>query len=295
MFASAFEKATKFTRPLVICLRHMDGSCSSGMGTFVLLNADGWAVTAHHIIAEFGKFQQQIGLAKIHRAALDAVAAEPDPNKRRAKSRRLPNNDKLVEEFAVWFGQDDVNVEDGSLREYPFADIALVRLTGLDFPADMEFPTFKRDGSLRPGTSLIKVGYPFHTVEPKYLSDENRFWFDDTTMRPIPIDGIFTRLTPLVLPPHVAVEPPGLPMQRLESSSPGLRGQSGGPTLDMAGNVWGIQSSTVHLDLGFSPSKRDDRNRDIVEHQFLNVGWGIPPGTLEHVFQHAGVQVSWTD
>jgi hypothetical protein len=39
----------------------------------------------------------------------------------------------------------------------------------------------------------------------------------------------------------------------VEMSSPGLRGQSGGPRFDVNGMVWGLQSRTQHLALGFSP------------------------------------------
>jgi S1-C subfamily serine protease len=37
----------------------------------------------------------------------------------------------------------------------------------------------------------------------------------------------------------------------IELSSPGLRGQSGGPLFDPTGVVYGMQSSTRHLHLGF--------------------------------------------
>jgi hypothetical protein len=59
----------------------------------------------------------------------------------------------------------------------------------------------------------------------------------------------------------------------LETSSPGLGGQSGGPIFDEHGTIWAIQSRTIHLELGFSPSVTTN-GRTTVEHQFLNLGLG---------------------
>ncbi len=50
----------------------------------------------------------------------------------------------------------------------------------------------------------------------------------------------------------------------IETSSPGLRGQSGGPLVDEDGKVCGIQSYTIHYSLKFN-----------VQDQFLHVGRAI--------------------
>ena len=52
----------------------------------------------------------------------------------------------------------------------------------------------------------------------------------------------------------------------IETSSPGLRGQSGGPLVDVNGNVCGIQVNTYHYPLDFQGIARD---------QFLNVGRAV--------------------
>lgn len=62
----------------------------------------------------------------------------------------------------------------------------------------------------------------------------------------------------------------------LETSSPGLRGQSGGPIFDSKGTIWAVQSQTMHLQLGFSP-KIQKNGHEVEENQFLNVGLGIHP------------------
>ena len=65
----------------------------------------------------------------------------------------------------------------------------------------------------------------------------------------------------------------------IETSSPGLRGQSGGPTFDKEGKLWAIQSKTMHLPLGFSPKLVID-GKEVVENQFLNVGHGVHVATI---------------
>ena len=80
----------------------------------------------------------------------------------------------------------------------------------------------------------------------------------------------------------------------LETSSPGLMGQSGGPIFDVRGTVWSIQSRTMHLPLGFNPPV-PNATRGEVEHQFLNVGWGTHPQTLVGALRGRGVTFALSD
>ena len=82
-----------------------------------------------------------------------------------------------------------------------------------------------------------------------------------------PNDGIHTRVVIFV------DEKSKRKVEFIETSSPGLRGQSGGPIFDTEGNLWGLQSRTFHHSLGFSP-KIKIKNKEFEEQQFLNVGVG---------------------
>jgi hypothetical protein len=91
---------------------------------------------------------------------------------------------------------------------------------------------------------------------------------------------------------NVLAQPgPGFPVSFVETSSPGLRGQSGGPTFDVEGNIWAIQSQTRHLPLGFSPEIKDG-GQNHKEHQFLNVGMGTHVETLLGLFKLIGIKHS---
>lgn len=101
------------------------------------------------------------------------------------------------------------------------------------------------------GTSLCKLGFPFHSNEPTF--DEQKGFVLPPGSFPIPIfpiDGIYTRT--------VNIESNGAkpyPLMFIETSTPGLRGQSGGPIFDVNGAIWAIQSQTHHLKLGFGDNQ----------------------------------------
>ncbi|MCQ2070262.1 MAG: serine protease, partial [archaeon] len=58
----------------------------------------------------------------------------------------------------------------------------------------------------------------------------------------------------------------------VETTTPGMRGQSGGPIFDTAGRIYAMQSRTEHIPLGFE-----------VGNQFMNIGMGVHGGTIRQV------------
>jgi hypothetical protein len=98
-----------------------------------------------------------------------------------------------------------------------------------------------------------------------------------------PIEGILTRVMNFV---DVGGSVPPYPMQKIETSSPGLLGQSGGPMFDQEGTVWAIQSETAHLPLGFDA---------VVTPQFLNVGRGAHVSTVLGLFDEHGIAYKKSD
>ena len=60
MFAKACERVYKFTRPLIISTRTVDGTVSSSCGTFIIINPEGWILTAGHLFDSFVKYQQDM-------------------------------------------------------------------------------------------------------------------------------------------------------------------------------------------------------------------------------------------
>ena len=75
----------------------------------------------------------------------------------------------------------------------------------------------------------------------------------------------------------------------VETSTPGLRGQSGGPVFDTEGRLCAMQVQTVHMPLGFHPTVEYD-GKSVVENQFLNVGLGVHVRTIRAVLDDRGVR-----
>ena len=61
-------------------------------------------------------------------------------------------------------------------------------------------------------------------------------------------------------------------MLYVETSTPGLKGQSGGPIFDTNGHIYAMQVQPNHIPLGFHPISEYD-GKSIEKNQFLNVGY----------------------
>jgi hypothetical protein len=112
-----------------------------------------------------------------------------------------------------------------------------------------------------------------------------KFSLNEIHLYIFPIEGILTRL--------IERGPSAASYRKLfvETSSPGLNGKSGGPVLDTSGVVWGVQSQTRHLSLGFNPEVPDEAGGSTKheEHQFLNVGRAAHPETIVGLLKENGV------
>ncbi len=142
---------------------------------------------------------------------------------------------------------------------------------------------------MQPGRSLCRLGFPFHSVQPVFHPERNAFELPPGSI-PLPLfpnDGILTRIVEVEVAPPLDPPPP-FKFQFIETSSPGLLGQSGGPIFDQNGTVWGIQSRTVHHPLGFSPPVPGGKPSE-KEHQFMNVGWGVHAETIVGAMRDLGI------
>jgi hypothetical protein len=291
MFAQACEKARQFTRPVVVSHRRHDGACLAAIGAFVVLNADGWAVTAWHIVEEIEKLMKaarQYGDTEKQRASIYADKAL-DKKSRGKVLKALPTaKAETVTNASAWWSWDKVRLKE--FAAMAAVDLVFVRLEPFDPAWVTAYPMFKDPArQMAQGRSLCRIGFPFHTIEPVFDSAKNAFQLPPGSL-PLPffpIEGILTRHVDVHLDP--APNPaPTFRFRLLETSSPGLRGQSGGPIFDQNGTVWGIQSQTRHFPLGFSPPVPGGKP-DQKEHQFLNVGWGVHAETIVGAMKERGI------
>ena len=246
MFEEALDIASAFTFPYVGMRRRHDGKIFSTVGAVTVLNTDGWLLTAAHVLDE------------VRRAA--------------ASVRSDKRDDSLSHHVEIWVLPGFAKAKPRVVEAYrdPYADIAVARIEPFDASAVTGFPVLRSPSEpVRPGMSVCRVGYPFHTVQADY--DEQNDSFEITSGFPVPrfaLEGMVSRFH------NVVVEGRDEPVRYVETSTPGLRGQSGGPLIDVDGRVCGVQSHTAHLDLGFDASFEREGER-VVERQFLNVGRAV--------------------
>lgn len=285
MFVEACEMTSRFTRPVVSSVARVDGTVQSSMGTYFMINRDGWALTCAHII--------------------DATRQQrDDQNKMRAVDHRNseePGRDEKydpswIKAQSFWWGNDRIGVQTAHL--IGDLDIALVKLINIPDDFITEYPVFADPSTVKMGESVCRIGFPFVSISSTFDESTRGFRLEGIGQGMLPFfpnDAIITRLQNVQLKDAqgVAIPPNPLGIQNLqiETSTPGLRGQSGGPIFDVHGNIVGMQSVTRHIPLGFG-----DRNIDgkYMPEQFLNVGCGPFVTTLLKAMDHFGVKYKTT-
>jgi S1-C subfamily serine protease len=265
MFTHAVRTAAQFTFPYVGLRRRRCGHVFSTMGAFVVVNAEGWVLTSSHLVDEILTIEQEI-----------QTSAE--------------NSDDQVctDHVEIWalpgFSESRPRLAEATVR--PLADIALVRLEPFDAAAIGQFPSLRNTGRepIEQGMSVCRLGYPFHDIAAEWNAERHEFALGPDAF-PVPsfaLDGIVARFH------RVSSDTGADPATFIETSTPGLRGQSGGPLLDVEGRVCGIQSHTTHLDLGFDAGFQSGETT-VTERQFLNVGAATHASEVIALLEQVGV------
>jgi hypothetical protein len=293
MFQEAVKRASDFTFPVIISRKTVGGTCSSMIGTFVVINKEGWIVTAGHILSKWHQLAQGAEATREALAQQAAIKADASlTNKERA--RRLNAGIHVGKEdsqecsiFLAW-----PNVTLTQLRFFPATmpdlgeviDLGIAKLEPFDSGWVLNYPVFKDwQKDFEPGRSLCKLGFPFHQFTPTWDPAARQFILPPGAL-PLPrfpIEGIFTRTSEILFE---GPDKPPFPVRYVETSSPGFLGQSGGPTFDVKGTIWAIQAKTAHLALGFAG-----------QNQYFNVGLGVHPATMFPIFDEAGVKYLVSD
>jgi hypothetical protein len=251
MFSEAIRSASRFTFPYVGLRRRECGQVYSTTGAFVVFNPEGWVLTSAHIVEEI-------------LAAERETTGEVD-------SCETEDHGRCVEHVEIWavpgFERLRPSVTQAVVRS--FADIAVARLEPFE-SAMLDTRPVLRDCDTDPilqGMSVCRLGYPFHEIQAEWDAGRCEFILPQDAF-PVPsfaLDGIVSRFH------RVLAQDGGNETTFIATSTPGLRGQSGGPLLDPSGRVCGVQSHTLHLDLGFD-ARFPVGDKTVAERQFLNSG-----------------------
>lgn len=281
MFVEACEKMKKFTHPLVMSVVYADGRVTSSVGAYFFINREGWVITAAHVldpIRVHAEDQTKFRENARHNSEHPEDIRNPDPSWIKAQS--------------VWWGHQNIRYE--SVKLIGELDLALVKLVNIPEGFVTEYPVFKNPDKIVQGLSVCRGGYPFFRVNSTFDESKNAFALINVMPGSIPFfpnDGIISgKVFRGTLNPDGSPAPgpqTGILPMYLQTSTPGLKGQSGGPVVDVEGNIVGMQSQTQHLDLGFGDIQV---NGKYMPEQFLNVGLAVDVQTIIRLLEKEGVK-----
>jgi len=289
MFVNAIAAASGFTRPIHTITRlWRETTVVPGAATLFFVNADGWALTCKHVASQLVAAEQLAAKSATFKAERAHLAAG---KKSRQALRALERAHGLASGVTVEMHHRFINCVDGSfqleMRLHPTLDVALLQFKQFTALRPTAFAVFAARGDeLKQGKSLCRLGFPFPeftNFEYDAEADQIRWTTTGRAETPqFPIDGMVTR--------HLN-GPGGI--VGVEVSTPGLRGQSGGPAFDSDGVVWGMQSATNHLDLNFDVDMdvlRNGKSRHVRDSAFLHVGHCIHVNVLKQFMRDNGVR-----
>jgi S1-C subfamily serine protease len=289
MFVSAIEKICEFTMPIVVNFRLFDGSVRSGIGTFLIVNDEGWIITAEHILAPIMQVvEDKIKIEEYNKQIQEIEADDSiDPKKKRKKISRIPFSNDWITHYSIALGNTPFILGEALVFADKQNDVAVAKIENFDPKLVKSYPKFINPKSIKPGTMLCKMGFPFPTYQASFNEEKQQFVSSGDPKQDnivnFPLEGMYTR-------DIVFIDDNGNQVAKfIETSSPGIKGQSGGPTFDKDGNVWAIQSKTCTLPLDFVGIS-ETRGRKVEENQFLNVGWGVHPETIINILNFAGAK-----
>lgn len=271
MFIKAIEDVDKFTRPLHTITRNYAGLISPGASTFFFVNEDGVAITCKHVlnlIAQSDAINSQFNLFKADLAKL------PKDNKFKKNLLGLELKYKLKKETTVQVKNNFVNSVDTmtgmTYHAHPTLDLAIIIFQGFNKLLYNSYATFVTDpDKIKQGKFLCRLGYPFpefNNFQHNQVTDDIEWTNTGIQGSPrFPIEGMITRFVG-----------DGTQVIATELSTPGLRGQSGGPLFDNDGLIYGMQYETSHLHLGFDIKDKevvsDGKKTKVSNSPFLHVG-----------------------
>ncbi|MFI5188474.1 MAG: trypsin-like peptidase domain-containing protein [Chitinophagales bacterium] len=273
MFKTAIEKVGGFTRAIhFISNTFGENEVIPGAATLFFVNEDGIAITCKHVSS---LIRQTGDISKKYSAFLEE----------KRQLNRSGSYNKKLKELKEKYGYDKPGIDCQLLSqlvdcvdhfatidvvEHATADLAILKLKGFTNKLYTGYAVFaKNSNELQPGLFLCRLGYPFPEFSNFFYNEaEEKISWSSQPTRAVrfPIDGMVTR--------HIASADGKI--SGIELSTPGLRGQSGGPLFDQQGLIYGMQSMTNHLHLGFDMKNKEiisgGRKQRVTNQPFLHVG-----------------------
>lgn len=280
MYKKSIKDNSKYLVPFVQGIKYYGSdNIEHGLGTMIILNENGDILTCKHIADQFIVNDK---LNKNYNKLLNEIesAKDKDELKKVEKKYNLENNSVVLSKIDLPFKISNIEI-----KMHKYLDLAIISFKGIKIKLD-NYPVFSKENPMQ-GQSVCKLGYAFPEYSLfEYSKDKNDIVIKDKVISNFPLfpmDGIVTRL--------VMDENNNLSM--FEMSTPGIRGQSGGPIFSPEGLIYGIQSMTKQLDLNFDITgkvKRGIENKEVIYTPFINLGIGVSSKEIIKFLDENGVE-----
>ena len=291
MFIQAIERVAQFTRPVHSISRTYSGkNILPSAGTLFFVNDEGYAITCKHI-AEMLVSADTIN-QHYHNFNTEKKLLLQD-NRYRQLLKGLELKYKITPDSTIQLKNNFVDCVDSmsgfTFHLHPTLDLAIIKFNDYKKLHYTQFARFlKDDKTLLQGKFLCRLGFPFpEFTNYTYNSSTDDIEWTSTGINispRFPIEGMVTRF--------LADQPHGL--YGIELSTPGLRGQSGGPLFDSNGVVHGMQFSTKHLHLGFDLVDKEimvnGTMKKVSDYSFIHLGQCIHVNAIKAFLQQHNVR-----
>lgn len=289
MFVDAIQHISQFTRPIQSLIRtYGSKSPRPGLSTLFFVNEEGVAVTCKHVANLITAANQKLQQYREFKEKLEALNRD---HSFESAFEGLIKAYGYTEDTVVQIKNNFVGcvypLRQIQVHHHPEHDLAILHFKGQSQTRYKGYATFlKNMDELKPGKTLCRAGFPFPEYS-NYMYDEEKdemFFKPQTTPNiPIfPLEGMVTR--------NIASKKGEI--FAIELSTPGLKGQSGGPLFDSKGRIFGMQQSTKHLHLGFDIENKDivtkHGRRKVNNYAFLHLGQCIRADIIKQFLDEKG-------
>jgi hypothetical protein len=287
MFIDAIEMVAGYTRPIHTIIRTYGGKqLIPGAATIFFVNEDGYAITCKHVA-------EMLLSAEPTNAHFAKFRGERQTLQSKQMLKGLELKYKLNADSIIQMRNNFVDAVDSmsgfNVTMHPTLDLAILKFNDFKQVHYSGYAKFKKDGDqVRQGKFLCRLGFPFPEFSNYTFNaqtDDIEWTTTGINVSPrFPLEGMVTRF--------LADQQNGL--YGIEMSTPGLRGQSGGPLFDQHGIVYGMQFSTKHLHLGFDLVDKEiivnNHPKKISDYSFIHLGQCIHVNAIKHFLAENNVR-----
>ena len=289
MFAEAIEKAAQFTRAIHSIMRTYGGKkIIPGAGTLFFVNNEGYAISCKHVA------ELLISADRLNKQYLDFKEERnkiPGDNSFKQKLKGLELKYKYNPASIIQVKNNFVDCVDRlsgfTAHLHPKYDLAILKFNDYGSLRYHQHAVFLKDSSsIKQGEFLCRLGFPFPEFSNYAFNEKNddiEWSMNGIVASPrFPIEGMVTRF--------LADESR---LYGIELSTPGLKGQSGGPLFNKDGIVYGMQFSTKHLHLGFDMIDKEiisgTEAKKVSDYSFLHLGQCIHVDVIKEFLREKNV------